>query len=263
MKRLWLPLFCVVVFIAPAAAQNTAAPENGYGATTTTAALQNSQSTMAQQVTRNALLEWFQLGGPFMYLILALSVLALGITIERAIVFRSEKLRRLKTIGNNVIALLKKERLSAAAIRYLEGFTCNVCSILARGLKLAGHGADRVEKSIEAQAKLEVSLLESKLGILSAIGTTAPLLGFLGTVAGMINAFQKIYRADQVNAQVVAGGIYEALITTEFGLLIAIPVFFIANYFYHRIDGFASDIERISEEIINLKLTHEDKHEIH
>ncbi len=204
----------------------------------------------------NPLLRWFNLGGPFMYLILALSILALGIIIERSIVFRKEKLHILRKTGNQVITLLKKEKRLKGTISYLEGIKCNICTILARGLKMSNHGIARVEKTIESQAKIEVSLLENKLNILSAIGTTAPLLGFLGTVAGMINAFQEIYNADQVNARIVAGGIHEALITTEFGLLIAIPVFFITNYFYHRIDTFASDMERISEDIINLKLTH-------
>ncbi len=261
MKILWLCVLGVIIWMTPAAAETTANPEQGYEAHPTAAPSQDRHSDNAPDGARNPLLEWFQLGGPFMYLILALSILALGIIIERAIVFRGEKLHKLKNIGNNVIALLKKENRPAAAVSYLEGFACNICSLLARGLNLTGHGAERVEKTIEAQAKLEVSLLESKLGILSAIGTTAPLLGFLGTVAGMINAFQRIYHADQVNARVVAGGIYEALITTEFGLLIAIPVFFITHFFYHRIDRFASEVERISEEIINLKLTSEEHNE--
>jgi biopolymer transport protein ExbB len=261
MKILWLCMFGLLIGIMPVHAESRANPDYVNRANTAAAEPREAHSHAPTDGALNPLLEWFQLGGPFMYLILGLSILALGIIIERAVIFRSEKLHILKNLGNNVIHLLKNEKLPAAAIRYLEGFKCNICAILARGLRLTGHGAERVEKTIEAQAKLEVSLLENKLGILSAIGTTAPLLGFLGTVAGMINAFQKIYSADQINARVVAGGIYEALITTEFGLLIAIPVFFITNYFYHRIDGFASEIERISEEIINLKLTHEEHNE--
>jgi biopolymer transport protein ExbB len=207
-------------------------------------------------VSINPLLEWFKLGGIFMYPILALSILALGVIIERAIVFRREKLHILKKIGDQVITLLTKEKKLASAISYLETFKGNVCAILARGLKMTNHGIQRVEKTIETQAKLEVSLLENKLNILSIVGTTAPLLGFLGTVSGMISAFQSIANAEQVSAQIVASGIYEALITTEYGLMVAIPVFFIANYFYHRIDTFASEMERTVENIINLKLTH-------
>jgi biopolymer transport protein ExbB len=204
----------------------------------------------------NPLLEWYRLGGIFMHPILALSILALGVIIERALVFRREKLHTLKKIGDEVNSLLKKEKRLSNAISYLEGFKCNICSILARGLRMSNHGIQRVEKTIETQSKLEVSLLENRLNILSIVGTLAPLLGFLGTVSGMINAFQAIANAEQVSAQIVASGIYEALITTEYGLVVAIPVFFVANYFYHRIDGFASEMERTVENIINLKLTH-------
>lgn len=204
----------------------------------------------------NPILEWFRLGGPFMYLILFLSIIALGIIIERIIVFRREKLHILRKTGDKAIGILKEEKKLNSVIKYLKSMKCNICTILVRGLKMTNHGISRVEKTIETQSLIQVSQLENKLNILSAIGTTAPLLGFLGTVAEMINAFQSIANADQVNARIIAGGIHEALITTEFGLLIAIPVFFITNYFYHRIDTFASQMEKIAEDIINLKLTH-------
>jgi len=88
------------------------------------------------------------------------------------------------------------------------------------------------------------------LSVLNAVANIAPMLGFLGTVSGMISAFYQIAAADQVSAKIVAAGIMEALITTETGLIVAIPVLLVYNYFIHRIDGFISDVERLSTDVI-------------
>ena len=190
-----------------------------------------------------------------MFFILFLSIVALAVILERAIIYRKEKLYKIKVIGNKVLSIIESETGIQKAVSFLESFKCGICKVLAKGLKMSEHGIERVEKTIETQARILVSTLENKLNILSAIGTTAPLLGFLGTVAGMIGAFQAIANTEQVNARIVASGIFEALITTEYGLIVAIPVFFITNFFYHRIDTFASEMERITEGIVNLKIT--------
>ena len=92
--------------------------------------------------------------------------------------------------------------------------------------------------------------IRDRLNILSAIGNIAPLLGFLGTVSGMISAFQSIAAADQVSARLVAGGIYEALVTTEAGLIVAIPLLAFYNYFVHRVESFVAEIERLASDIV-------------
>ena len=227
----------------------------------TTEQIENNNDVVTQETTeatierKNPFLEWFLLGGPFMYGILALSIIALGVILERIVVYKKERLNNLGKYGEEVIRILEKTSSVEKAISYLEGVNCNITRILIKGLQMSEFGIQRVEKTIETQAKIFLSHLENKLNILSAIGTTAPLLGFLGTVAGMINAFQAIANAEQVNAKVVASGIFEALITTEYGLIVAIPVFFITNYFYHRVDTFASEMEKVGEDIINFKLS--------
>jgi len=183
-------------------------------------------------------------------------VLGVAVIIERLVVYHRERLTRLQGIGEKVISILTAERSMEKAIAYLEGLGHNIGRIIARGLKMTTHGPERVEKTMEAQGQLQVALLENRMSILNAVGTVAPLLGFLGTVSGMIGAFQAIASAEQVSAQVVASGIYEALITTEYGLIVAIPVFFIANWLYHRHDRFSSELDRVCEEIINFSLTH-------
>ncbi|MCX7997827.1 MAG: MotA/TolQ/ExbB proton channel family protein, partial [Leptospiraceae bacterium] len=94
-----------------------------------------------------------------------------------------------------------------------------------------------------------IVLLERGLTILASVSTIAPLIGFLGTVSGMINAFDAIANADQVNAKVVAGGIKEALITTAAGLIVALPAMAFYQVLQSKINGFAAEVEEAANRI--------------
>ena len=107
-----------------------------------------------------------------------------------------------------------------------------------------------MEKAVEAEAMNCISSLENGFNFLTALGTISPLTGFLGTVTGMIGAFRSIAEATDVNAQIVASGIYEALITTVFGLIIAIIAMSAHSIFTHKVDRFASDIEIVCSDLI-------------
>ena len=96
-----------------------------------------------------------------------------------------------------------------------------------------------------------MSFMERGLIWLATISTIAPLLGFLGTVSGMIGAFDAIKAADQVSAKLVAGGISEALITTQAGLLVAVPTSLFHNFFLSQIDRFVVEMEESSSELVN------------
>jgi len=108
-----------------------------------------------------------------------------------------------------------------------------------------------VMKAIENQGLLEMSKLEKGLIVLATVTNVAPLLGFLGTVLGMIDAFQAIEAAGEVEATLVAGGIKIALLTTAFGLLIAIPVSVGHNYFVSRIDAMVIDMEESAQKMVD------------
>jgi biopolymer transport protein ExbB len=95
-----------------------------------------------------------------------------------------------------------------------------------------------------------MAFLERGLIWISSVSTIAPLIGFLGTVSGMINAFEAIATSDTVNAQLVAAGISEALITTATGLVLAIPTSIAFNYFVSRIDRFVIEMEEASAELV-------------
>ena len=95
-----------------------------------------------------------------------------------------------------------------------------------------------------------ITSLENGFNFLTALGSISPLTGFLGTVSGMIGAFKSISEAADVNAQIVANGIYEALITTVFGLVIAIVAMSAHSLFSHVVDKFASDVEIVCSDLI-------------
>ncbi|MEX1182501.1 MAG: MotA/TolQ/ExbB proton channel family protein [Gemmatimonadota bacterium] len=123
--------------------------------------------------------------------------------------------------------------------------------ILAAGLERHDEGTDRVMKAIENVGMIEMAGLESGLVWLATVSNVAPLLGFLGTVIGMIQAFQAIEAAGEVEATLVAGGIKVALITTAAGLVIAIPINIAHNYFVTRIDRLVLDMEESAQKMID------------
>jgi biopolymer transport protein ExbB len=114
----------------------------------------------------------------------------------------------------------------------------------------ASLGEHRMERAVETQALSCVNSLENGLNFLTALGSLSPLTGFLGTVSGMIGAFKSIAEATEVNAQIVANGIYEALITTVFGLVIAIIAMIFHSVFSHIVDKFSADVEQVCSELI-------------
>ncbi len=124
-------------------------------------------------------------------------------------------------------------------------------NILYAGLERHDEGTERVMKAIENQGLIELSKLEKGLVILATLTNIGPLLGFLGTVIGMILAFQSIEAAGEVEATLVAGGIKVALLTTAAGLAIAIPMSIFHNYFVARIDGLVIDMEESAQKMID------------
>jgi biopolymer transport protein ExbB len=123
--------------------------------------------------------------------------------------------------------------------------------ILAAGLERHNEGSERVMKAIENVGLIEMAGLESGLVWLATVSNVAPLLGFLGTVIGMIQAFQAIEAAGEVEATLVAGGIKVALITTATGLAIAIPINIAHNYFVTRVDRLVIDMEESAQKMVD------------
>jgi biopolymer transport protein ExbB len=185
---------------------------------------------------------YMQEGGPVMWPLMIFSVVALAFIIERFIA-----LRRAKINVNEFLARIRKalivNRSIREAIKICEQYRGPVASILKAGLLKYGQPKDDVEKTIENAALYELSRLERGLVVLATTANVAPLLGFFGTVTGMIRSFRALAEAGLSNPGLVAAGISEALITTATGLMVAIPVQIAYNYFMSRINRFVRDIE--------------------
>ncbi|MBN2080002.1 MAG: MotA/TolQ/ExbB proton channel family protein [Spirochaetes bacterium] len=214
----------------------------------------NSSDKETQSTTREktSLLSLFLKGGLFMWPILLCAAIATGISIERFIFYRRSKMNAPERV-NELIQTIRSNDLSSLE-KLSENSETGISRVVLKGLDLKGQPHDQIDRALSSTGTLEVANSEKGLNILSALGNIAPMIGFLGTVSGMINAFSSIASADQVSPRLVAGGIEEALLTTAFGLVTAIPILAVYNYFVHRVDLFVLDMERVSAELLG-KLT--------
>lgn len=146
---------------------------------------------------------------------------------------------------------LMAEHRIQEAMRTCEESKAPAAAILAAGLRRREEGTDRVMKAIENAGLIELAGLERGLVWLATLANIAPLTGFLGTVIGMIQAFQAIEIAGEVEATTVAGGIKVALITTAAGLTIAIPINIAHNYFVTQIDRQVIEMEESAQKMID------------
>ena len=149
-----------------------------------------------------------------------------------------------------VDGLLAENRMDEA-MEAASASSAQAARILYAGMERADEGSERVNKAIENEGLIQLSKLEKGLVVLATLTNVAPLLGFLGTVIGMIIAFQSIEAAGEVEATLVAGGIKVALLTTAAGLVIAIPVSVAHNFFVSRIDSLVIDMEESAQNMID------------
>ena len=197
-----------------------------------------------------SLIELFKLGGPFMWVLLAFSVATLAIAIERC-VYLSWHNCKAQPISDKIKVFLRDGK-KEDAVGFLKNCRRNetIASILLALLENAKYGENRMERAAESEAQERLRRMENGFNYLTALSSLAPLTGFLGTVSGMIGAFRSIAEATDVNAQLVAGGIYEALITTVFGLIIAIAALVAYNLLIQRVDSFAAEASKAIDDLI-------------
>jgi biopolymer transport protein ExbB len=188
-------------------------------------------------------------GGPVMWPLLAFSVLGLAFALERFFALRKARIN-----VNEFLAKIRKalmvNRSIRDAVKICEQYQGPVASIMKAGLLKYGQSKEDVEKTIENAALYEMGRLERGLAVLATTANVAPLLGFLGTVTGMIKSFDQLAKVGLSNPAAVAAGISEALITTATGLIIAIPIQLAYNYFMTRINRFVRDIETATNMLI-------------
>lgn len=203
--------------------------------------------------TQYDLLTLFADGGPMMYPLILCSLIALGVIIA--------KTWTLYAAHRGTQRLLAEVEEAARAGRTDEAIEIAAstpgptAAILYSGLRRMKGGSvieGEIDHAISTTGTIELSFLERGLVILATIANVAPLMGFLGTVAGMIIAFDAIAKAGNVDPTLVAGGIKVALLTTATGLVIAVPVNIGYNYFVTQIDGLILDMEQGAQRILNI-----------
>ena len=203
--------------------------------------------------TQYDLLTLFADGGPMMYPLILCSLVALGVIIA--------KTWTLYAAHRGTQRLLAEVEEAARAGRTQEAIEIAAstpgptAAILYSGLRRMKSGSvieGEIDHAVSTTGTIELSFLERGLVILATIANVAPLMGFLGTVAGMIIAFDAIARAGNVDPALVAGGIKVALLTTATGLVIAVPVNIGYNYFVTQIDGLILDMEQGAQRILNI-----------
>lgn len=200
-------------------------------------------------IGRTGVGELFVKGGVFMWWLLGVGMVGFVFIIERMWTLNRARVNTRKLIGT-IIITLRNDGVQAAA-EECQKVRGPIAAILYSGLQKSDKGREAIEKAISTAGTIEMSFLERGLIWVSSVTTIAPLVGFLGTVSGMINAFEAIAASDQVNAKLVASGISEALITTATGLIVAIPATIAYNYFVSTIDRFVIEMEETSAELID------------
>ncbi len=198
--------------------------------------------------------DFMQKGGPIMWPILLCSVVAFTIVIERLLRLRQEQIDT-KSFMEQISKSLKRNKIMEA-LDLCDRTGGPIAAILKAGILKHDRGRNEIREAIEDASIHEVPRLERNLPVLATVAHVAPLLGLLGTVTGLVSAFQvietKATALNPVNPGDLAGGIWEALLTTVFGLVVAIPTYVAYNYLVSRVDGFVLDMERSATDLLNI-----------
>ena len=181
------------------------------------------------------MVELFIDGGSFMWPILGIFIVGLVFVGERLMHLIST-LKWGEDFGNNVTNKLNDNGVLDAQTMCEEG-EGPIANLFLVGLENINKDVDSIEKSIDAQANVEMAFLEKNMTWIALCIATAPMLGFLGTVWGMVSAFDAIAAADNISAKIVAEGISQALLTTAFGLVVAVILQVLQNTVLYIIDN--------------------------
>ncbi len=199
--------------------------------------------------TKESIMDWIKKGGTTMYILGIISSIIIGFSLERYYFFRKSG-ARVKNYFNEFSKHLNQ------GLEELEAFLKQDNRLISRILRSAFIYKNKkdisyIEKQIENASIIELGKLEKGLNLLSNLGNLAPLIGFFGTVLGMRNSFIQFVVKVAPTAKDLAGGVEEALITTQAGLLIAIPTYLIYNLFLYWIDSISIELERCGTLLIN------------
>ena len=211
----------------------------------------DSLALMLQEETSVSFFEILSQGGLLMIPLFLLSILAIYVIAERWRKLENSKMDINHTL--NSIETLLKTGSQHRAIQYCEQFDKPLARILRSGIQRLGRPIRDIEDAIRNAGKKEIYHLEKRMNWLATIAGVAPLIGFTGTVTGMIRAFMDIQSLQgNVNPSVLAGGIWEALITTATGLIVGIIAYGFYNYLLGKINRMIFELENASADFVDL-----------
>jgi biopolymer transport protein ExbB len=190
-------------------------------------------------------------GQVLIYLILFCSVVSFAIIIDRFISFHKAGLNRAKFMSK-LSPILKREKI-IEAISLCDKYPSALTRIIKSGVLKHDRGKTKICEAMKERAQLELSQLEKYLPVLATIAYIAPLLGFLGTILGMIEIFMQLHReVGLIGPGSLAGGLGEALFTTAAGIIVAIPAILAHNYFLSRMDEIRRDSDRTMSKLADI-----------
>ncbi len=227
--------------------------QNSFAAIATV--VQTEEAAAAEKTFHQILKQRFIEGGPFfMGIVLVCLILGLAIAIERIIYLN------MATTNTNKLVASVEDALSSGGVEAAKEVCRNtkgpVASIFYQGLSRMDEGVDQAEKAVVSYGGVQMGLLEKNISWLSLFIALAPMLGFMGTVIGMIGAFDAIAAAGDISPSIVAGGIKVALLTTVFGLVVAIILQIFYNYIISKVDGIVNNMEDASITLVDLLVRH-------
>ncbi|MFH1665478.1 MAG: MotA/TolQ/ExbB proton channel family protein [Candidatus Omnitrophota bacterium] len=203
-------------------------------------------------------------GGPLMFIILLCSVIAFAVFLERLWYLRRAKINT-EEFMEDISETLRRNKIMDA-IDKCNAIQGPIARILKAGILKHDRTRMEMKEAIEDAGLHEVPRLERNLGVLATIAHISPLLGLLGTVVGMVKAFQVIEQKAvalmPVNPGDLAGGIWIALITTVAGLSVAIPTYVAYNFLVSKVDGFVLEMEKSATDLVNILGTKREENEI-
>ena len=263
-------LFSILAIAAMVCAGSFSAQANSYNANNVHEVITSVSSNIIQDADAGAadeaesagfhqeLKKRFIEGGPgFMGIVLLCLILGLAIAIERIIYLN------LSTTNTQKLAESVEDALNSGGVEAAKEVCRNtkgpVASIYYQGLDRADESIDAAEKAVVAYGGVQMGQLEKNVSWISLFIALAPMLGFMGTVIGMIQAFDKIEAAGDMQPSLVAGGIKVALLTTVFGLIVAIILQIFYNYIIAKIDSIVNNMEDASITLIDMLVDYKNK----
>jgi biopolymer transport protein ExbB len=207
-----------------------------------------AQQQLTDTNSVNNLAELLMKGGFIMIPILLLSVLSVYFFLERFFFIRKRSVIDEKLV-RNIIGEIRNKRPAEALIHTKYNDT-SLGRILESGLGQANKSSGDIEKYMEGTANLEISVMEKNTGYLGIIAGIAPMLGFIGTISGVIKIFYNISLADNISIGIIAGGLYQKMICSSTGLIVGVIGYSCYDYLQMMIDNFSMDKQRQVNEVI-------------